>query len=223
MSAATLARRPSRSRVKKTATSARSFADLSPISTISMMGTLYRRAVLGISVVSLFLIAPSIPAAQHADHVMRLSVAVNGAETPEQISDQMAYRHLILAVALAQNASDEAISRRDRQLQRAGLSAADRAAFVRALQGLAEQLTVNSEDVKRLSSRPAGAAESLGALRTQRLALLDIARSQVATSLSESGRTRLDSYLREHVKRRIVIYGDVPNELLTQSAESTRR
>jgi hypothetical protein len=224
MSAVPPTRRRSKPKLKprKTATSAGFLADLSLIAAPSILRTLLRRAVLGVSGISLFLIAPSTPAAQHADHVMTLPAAVNGAETPELISDQLAFRHFILAVVVPQNASDEDASRRDRVLKRVGLSSEDCSAFVRALQGLAEQLTANSEEAKRLSSQPVASSKNLDALRTQRLALLDIARFQVGTSLSASGRTKLDSYLRGHVKRRIVIYGEVPNEPLAQPSRSKR-
>jgi hypothetical protein len=184
-----------------------------------------RKAALGISVMSLFLVRPPAPAAGHAQHsqqLMTLPVAVNGAESPQLISDELAYRHFILSVAVPQNASDEHLSRQDRKLQRAGLSSTDRSAAIRALRGLAEELEANAGEVNRLSGQVAVPSEQLDALRARRLALLDVARSQVALGLSASGHSKLDAYIREHVKRRIVIYGEAPNESAVPLAVVTR-
>jgi len=55
-----------------------------------------------------------------------LSVAVNGADTPESIPDDLAYYHFIKATAMLDDAPENDRQRRDALLTRAGLSGQDR-------------------------------------------------------------------------------------------------
>ena len=147
----------------------------------------------------------------HRLHHMQesLPVAVDGASDPNSIPDALAYSHFILATAERSDATPERRMRRDAYLRAAGLSREDRASYVRALEGVAEQLQALSEQASAVAAK-SGSPTVLASLRTQRSSLLELSRSRVINALSHEGGERLEAHIRERVKKRIVVYGDAP-------------
>lgn len=178
-----------------------------PRSVSWMIQPLHRPAKL---VMVLLAVCASSPA-QHSGHSGTLPVAVDGSKTPGLIPDQLAYRHFLMALAEPQSANPEAIARRSALLATTGLSAGDQQALVSALNGLRERL-----DANYLATEQAATDDSLAepektaaitTLRAQENLLLDGLASGLKTELSYDGWLRLDAYVKDHVKRRIVIYG----------------
>jgi hypothetical protein len=66
-------------------------------------------------------------------HVHTLSIVVDGSKTPDQIPDDLAYRHFILAVAEHQSPTKDAVERREARLSPIGFSKQDHDACVLAL------------------------------------------------------------------------------------------
>lgn len=122
-----------------------------------------------------------------------LSIAANGAVNPDAIADDLAYEHFLKALA-----PGAASSPRDAVLKAAGLLPSDRLAFWRAIRPLQAELDVAKE--QRNAKQPlritqATTARAIGA-----------ARARLRGALSQDGLALLDTYIRNHVKPRIVIY-----------------
>lgn len=137
--------------------------------------------------------------ASHAGHnhgaATKLSMAVNGAVTPEAITDDLAYEHFLKAMA-----PSAATNPREEVLKAAGLLPSDRRAFWREIRSLQADLDVSKQ--QRESGQPlkitqATTARAIGA-----------ARARLRTALSLDGQALLEMYIRNHVKPRIVIYRD---------------
>lgn len=135
--------------------------------------------------------------AQH-EHPM-LPIAVDGAKTPERISDTLAYYHFLMAIApaIGTETVDET-SRREGLLQKAGLSVADQAVFASTLGGVRADLEQLAEDRRRANE--IDKAEDAAFYQQQEKALVDGARTALDAALSSEGTARLQSYIREHVK-----------------------
>jgi hypothetical protein len=142
----------------------------------------------------------------HQSHADSLPIAVDGAEYPELIPDNVAYSHFIMATAELDIPSVEHTDRRDALLRRVGFSARDQAAFVSATAGLREELGLNTREMTRLSD----VDSDLSAVRSQRDSLLEAARTRVLRTLTVEGAALLHQFVTEHVKRHIIIYGDLP-------------
>jgi hypothetical protein len=138
------------------------------------------------------------------------SVAVNGTKTPERIPDYLAYWHFIMAAAVRQNASPEEFARRRALLSRIGFSQRDADSFVAALSNVREELDSLDEATTGLAAESANSWHQLDNLRAQRHQVLDNAKSRLRNALTLDGWLILDAYVRDHVKRRIVIYGAPP-------------
>jgi hypothetical protein len=153
-------------------------------------------------------------AAQHAAHtgaMAMLPIAVDGAKDPERVPTAVAYRHLIAIIAIRDHdASAESIERRRVHLSRIGLSEADEQALSAALRGVGDELNSLEQARRNTPSDAFGAALDLNAIRVQERDLLDTARERFGSTLSADGSARFDSYVQQHVKRRIVIYGVLP-------------
>ena len=149
--------------------------------------------------------------AAHAVPIETLPIVVDGAKNPEKIPMELAYRHLIGALAgprAEREESADLLSRRRTHAQRMGLSGEDQAAIVAAVRGLGDEL--NSIERTRRSAVSDGLTVDLPALRAQERTLLDGARVRIGHGLTIDGAARLERYVREHVRRRITIYGDLP-------------
>lgn len=131
-----------------------------------------------------------------AQSATSLPLLIDGAKTPELISDDLAYRQFIMATAGTAVATGDELARRNAFLDRVGLSATDREKFVSALASTGRDLddaTWNAIDAR--------------AKKARRDAVFGKARVDLGNALSPGGSARLLAHVREHVKPRIRIYG----------------
>jgi hypothetical protein len=137
---------------------------------------------------------------------MHLPVLVDGAITPNQISDALAYRHFFTAIAAHPFPSQAEVARQSAQLSKLGLSAADRQTLITGLASFRAQL--DQIESARAGVAPGAAAPSqLSALENQTNALVATTVQGVRQSLTASGQSSLDAYVRTHVKAHIRVYG----------------
>jgi hypothetical protein len=136
----------------------------------------------------------------------QLAVLVDGAQNPEQISDDVAYRHFLKSLAEPRLPSPIQMARRAALLRNVGLSRDDDSALLLALEGLREEL----DSIRREAAAhgehalPAALADTL---RSRETAAVEAAKTRALGRLSWDGWTKVDKHVREHVKRRIKIYG----------------
>jgi hypothetical protein len=129
--------------------------------------------------------------------IKNLPIIADGALNPDEISDELAYRHVLTAMIGTDGANVEA--RRSLILSRVGLSAESREAVTEILSGAREELAAIDT---ALQSR----AQDGPTLRDRRRDYLDGLRWSIGARLGTSEMTRLDTYVRERVKRQIVVY-----------------
>jgi len=134
-----------------------------------------------------------------------LPLAVDGSEHPEQVPDNIAYRHFISTISEAADATPQQRDRRQVFLKRVGLSPEDNEAVLQSIVNLREQLTAIREQ-RAMLDRTASVT-ALQTLRLQESQLFDAARLRIISALTSEGRQQLDNYIQENVKRRIKIYG----------------
>ena len=157
-------------------------------------------AVLTAAVVSHSVVRAQLPLSQ-------LTVAVDGAKTPDLIPDALAYDHFLKAISTPIAASPQHVGARNALLARMRLSQTDGRALILALTGVWDEL--NRIDVARRSAPSAldPAGHTRNDLATRERALLDSAKSNLLSALSPEGAQRVDAFVRTHVKRRIKVYG----------------
>jgi hypothetical protein len=142
-----------------------------------------------------------------------MPIAVDGSKTPERIPDYLAYYHFIMAAAERENAPKDKIERRDSMIERIGLTEIDYVALLSALDGVRHELDQISSERERLAASPLRSAffyTSLDQLKVRERGVMDQARTRLSRSLTWDGWHRLDTHVREHVKRHIVVYGTAP-------------
>jgi hypothetical protein len=132
----------------------------------------------------------------------KLPLLVDGALTPAQIPDAVAYRHFISVTAVSATASAEDRHRRDAILEQAGLSAADRASYLAAITNVRDTLQTFEQQAKAAAD-----VATADAVKEQRRNLLDASAARVLASLSADGTKRLRAHINNNVKARIKIYG----------------
>ncbi len=140
-----------------------------------------------------------------------LRVLVDGAKNPEAISDELAYRLFLTALAFPATVPPERVRARDALLARLGLSKEDRAAFVSGSNGLAEQLQrieLERNVVAKQSNLSAEARAEYASLRAKRNEAVAAVRARLEGTLSGEGLTTLDHHIRTHVTQRVKIYGE---------------
>lgn len=150
------------------------------------------------------------PSPQSAQSPSGLTVAVDGSKTPDQIPDDLAYRHFILAIAEHKNPSTQEYQRREARLAPMGLSPSDHDASIAALAGLRETLDQIQVSRNAISPGDPTASSQFADLKSQEDAAIGIAVGLLRASLTLDGQARLGSYVRGHVKSRIVILGAPP-------------
>lgn len=139
-----------------------------------------------------------------------LPIAADGSKDPDSIPVALAYRHLIRFLAVPDaNPPTDLLARRDHQLRQIGFSKLDNAAAALALRGVREQLDSIEEERKSIDTAAADALH-FSELMTRERDLLDSAGERLRSALSVGGAARLDKHVYEHVRRRIVIYGALP-------------
>jgi hypothetical protein len=158
--------------------------------------------------------APSVPHPQGGTTAgSQLRVAVRGDETPELIPDRLAYYHLIRAAAIESSTDGAAaLLRRGHMMEQIGLSPDDREVFIAALEGVREELTRIELDRRQWTFDTSTARASLELLKQQEVQAMEWAQARLETNLSQDGLRRVDNYVHDSVKRRIVIYNTVVPE-----------
>lgn len=121
-----------------------------------------------------------------------LTLSIDGAHTPESISDDYAYSLFLGAMASQGGGAWQIV------LRSAGIEQEDAVRFGAALAPLRLELGAIAQQREAGSNR--------GPLHERERNVLALARVQLQTTLSAEGRARLDQYVREHVKPRIRIY-----------------
>jgi ATP-dependent exoDNAse (exonuclease V) alpha subunit len=107
--------------------------------------------------------------------------------------------------------SPEEIKRREGFLARVGLSQPDRAAVIAALEKVKETLDAVANDKKMLPAGDAPAAQALRAsLRNLEEQVFQDVRARLQASLTQDGFGRLNDHIRDQIKPKIKIYGEVP-------------
>jgi hypothetical protein len=142
----------------------------------------------------------------------RVPIAVDGAKTPRNIPDELAYRHFMMAVAVPLQASAKQMARRDALLATVGLSKRDHSAVVRSMRTVREgldQVVHTRRQIPQNAQVSVSTQVSLSALRGQENQIFKNARTRLRDSLSWEGGMRLDKHVQDRVKRRIVVYGDL--------------
>jgi hypothetical protein len=127
----------------------------------------------------------------------RIRPTIDGSKTPALIPDSVAYGHFIRATASATTNTESA--RREHFLAEAGLEAVERAAYVLALGDVGTRL-----DQVRQQRRLEGSNSA--ALQAVEIAAVEDAENRIRRTLSPSAMAKVDTYVREHIKRRIKTY-----------------
>jgi hypothetical protein len=141
----------------------------------------------------------------------RLPIAIDGSREPGRIPDRLAYFHLIRALSQPATPTKQETARRNALLNPIGLAPADRAALVAALSGVREGLdrvAVARRGLKSEALVEVSAQITAATLKREEDTLLGDAFTRLTTTLSADGVNRLQFHVRNHVKQRIVIYGD---------------
>jgi len=145
---------------------------------------------------------------QH-DSSVELKVVIDGAKNPELIPDDLAMRHFLLSIAESRNPSATDVDRRASHLRAVGLSEADNAGLIRALDGVREEIdAVQAERVsveKNQVIPDVDKADALEKLRIREHVATDIAATRVSQFMSAEGWQRLQAYLNDYVKRHIQV------------------
>lgn len=134
-----------------------------------------------------------------------LPLLVDGEETPELVPDQLAYRHFIVATAVAAVPGPDDLARREFMLTRAGLSSAQRRAFAVVLSGVRDQLNRMGREPN--DGQTKGLSDDARARRNQ---ILDDARERIEAQLDADAVARIQAYVQAHVKTHIKIFGQMP-------------
>jgi len=141
-------------------------------------------------------------------HSLTLSVLVDGKNNPELIPDDLAYRHFVMALSAPRIPSLDESRRRESLLQPLNFTSGDHDALIGALAGVKENLDALNKTRDTVTGRDAAASSKLLGLRDQERALLDEASNRMRSTLSPQGLIQFEAYLRDHVKKHIVIYGN---------------
>jgi hypothetical protein len=149
----------------------------------------------------------------HSRHTTSLPVAVDGAISPERIPDRLAYRHFVMSVALADDATTEEVAARDAALDHVGLSDDQRGMLISVLRGVGDELNGVAEGRRSVAAALQSSGPSLDVLRRQQDEILDNARLQLRSILNADSVAAIDTHIRQHVKRRIIVYGAPPGPM----------
>jgi hypothetical protein len=139
-----------------------------------------------------------------------LPVVIDGEKTPELIPDAVAARHFVIAAAQPDKPSDGDIARRRALLFTVGFSKDDQAAVIHALATVGDQLAAFEQERRQLSRGAPASRAAIMTLKQQRDAVLEGAHTRIHSTLSAEGVVRYETFLREHMKNRIKIFGDLP-------------
>ena len=142
------------------------------------------------------------PGTQAAQINSAFPLVVDGSVHPELVPDRIAYYHFIQSNAQRSRPAQSDLLRSATRLSRLGLSDADRRALERVLRGVADELA----SAEALAEGPSG--NSLTA-KLRRDDILASVRAEIPGALSWEGVARLDSFVQNHVKPNVRIFGAV--------------
>jgi hypothetical protein len=154
---------------------------------------------------------------QHEGHaaggttIGSLPLAIDGAKTPELISDDIAYAHFLSVVAIQSSPSRVETSRRKAILDTLGLAEDDAKALITSLTGVREQLADVDNQRKQLPRDGVASVQSLAlsaTLRARQETIIRDARYRVTANLSADGVQKVADHVQRRVKSRIKVYGD---------------
>ena len=130
------------------------------------------------------------------------NLLIDGSKTPQLISDALAYRHFLSAVATTKDAGVTSARRTDAIIRTIGLTAADSQVFIDRLDTLRRSL--DAAQARSVANPHVPGRGSI--LRRARDAALDETAECLEGELSREGRTLLANYVRNTVKSRIRVY-----------------
>lgn len=143
------------------------------------------------------------------DSAYRLPVAIDGAKTPDSVPDRIARIHFVLANAEQDPPSSLDLVQRSSLQADVGLDDVDTEALGLALRGVRDSLeSIRVSRSAWLTTSNTSSQQAVRALKLQEDRLLDEAWLRLNASLSADGQDQLANYLRDNVKRHVVIYGD---------------
>lgn len=182
------------------------------------------RLVLGLSILGLCLLATyrsisgaviitdtlplpttAAPAVSQLQPAIEVPLTIDGAKTPHLISDDLAYTHFVLAVAVRSNPTTEEVERSERELSQIGLRANDLALLRSATAGVRDAL----DRIQAERTREGGGGEpgrSSEALKAEERTVLADALGRVQRALNGNAQDVLNTYIHEHVKRNITVH-----------------
>jgi hypothetical protein len=140
-----------------------------------------------------------------------LPVTVDGGKTPELIPDWLAYHQFIRASAMPTTPSAKQSNRNEARFDAIGFSQIDRNGYVAALANVREELdqvAADQENVGRVDTPTARAMRKV--LRGRKDQILEDARLRLQTALTFDGWVRLNGYVQNQVKTRLIVYGSMP-------------
>ena len=127
------------------------------------------------------------------------------------IPDDLAYAQFLSALSIKADAPPIEVRRRKFMLTSAGLADSDQAVVIAALRGVREELlNIAVERQTRLLPSLRGTVQGAAISRSLTMreqSAIDAARTRLTGTVSAEGFEAFDKYVREHVKRKIVIYG----------------
>ena len=159
-----------------------------------------------LAVVAGFLSAAALPAQNAASPpgaAGQLVVVVDGSKNPEQIPDDLAYRHFLLAVATHEQPTADEQKRQQALLGPVGLADADEKAVALELGKMTTQL----QTIQGAMAASDGTPATLAAYKAQEDAAVASAVAQVRQALSAGGLASLNQYITGTVKGNIKVYG----------------
>lgn len=130
----------------------------------------------------------------------QLPVVVDGSENPDLIPDRLAYLHFFSAVARLDRVDAPDAEARDSYLERVALSDDDTSVILAEAAEVREQL-----DAVRVEQQVMRSARFSAGLSVDSEAIVDEARSRMFETLTPDGYDRLETFVQEQVKPRIVI------------------
>ncbi len=139
----------------------------------------------------------------------QLSVIVDGAKSPDQIPDDLAYQHFFIAVSVPAAPSALEKARQAAQFLPIQLSPVDQEVVGSAVTIFRDQFDQIEAAIAKLANTnldPSLAAQIVS-LRTQQKGLAGVALASIRKSITPDGAGRLDQHINAQVKTHIVIYG----------------
>lgn len=154
------------------------------------------------ALLSFYLLAATLSVVPASAQYTALVLVIDGSKNPEQISDDLALQHLLLATMVSAHATPTERGRQEAQFASIGFGPSDTSMFVNELVQMRQQL-----DTIERASATRGSVAFL-TTRPQQIAVVSESMAKIRRQLSADGLLRLNRYIGESVKKRIVVYGN---------------